>query len=100
MSEAEIITMCGYAENVNSISGESPSSTPSKKKDKGEREYTTTLKEVVVYRYPRVFHIYNVVEYGRRYVLIYIYRYIYIHGCIYVYIYVYTRTFIFIYMHG
>jgi hypothetical protein len=24
------------------------------------------LKEVVVYRYPRVFHIYNVVEYGRR----------------------------------
>ena len=24
------------------------------------------MKEVVVYRYPRVFHIYNVVEYGRR----------------------------------
>ena len=27
----------------------------------------TTLKEVVVYRYPRVFHIFNIVEYGRRY---------------------------------
>ena len=24
------------------------------------------MKEVIVYRYPRVFHIYNVVEYGRR----------------------------------
>lgn len=64
MSEAEVITMCGYAENRNSPD-ESPSSTPNKK-NKGEREYTTTLKEVVVYRYPRVFHIYNVVEYGRR----------------------------------
>jgi hypothetical protein len=30
-------------------------------------QYTNgPLKEVVVYRYPPVFHIYNVVEFGRR----------------------------------
>jgi hypothetical protein len=32
-----------------------------------EPEKPSTLKEVIIYRYPRVFHIYNIVEHGRRF---------------------------------
>jgi hypothetical protein len=56
---AEVLTMCGYSEN-------NMPTTPEKRNSKQETESSVTLKEVVVYRYPRVFHIYNVVEYGRR----------------------------------
>jgi hypothetical protein len=31
------------------------------------RDPKGTLKEIVVYRYPRVFHVYDVMEYGRRF---------------------------------
>lgn len=70
MSEAESITMCGYAENrieTSSIVPGTPPTTPRRRNSKTGSDFcTSTLKEVVVYRYPRVFHIYNVVEYGRR----------------------------------
>ena len=40
---------------------------PSKSTEKGIEETRVTLKEVICYRYPRVFHVYNVVEHGRRF---------------------------------
>ena len=61
--ESEVVTMCGYSNNIphgNDIDKQS------KRDSRLETPCTVTLKEVVVYRYPRVFHIYNVVEYGRR----------------------------------
>ena len=62
--EQEVITMCGYSENT---SGNNSAERAKGKDGKADRELSNvTLKEVVVYRYPRVFHIYNVVEYGRR----------------------------------
>lgn len=33
---------------------------------KSDPEKIPTLKEVILYRYPKVFHIFNIVEYGRR----------------------------------
>lgn len=40
---------------------------PTEKNAEGVMQYTNgSLKEIVVYRYPPVFHIYNVVEFGRR----------------------------------
>ena len=31
-----------------------------------EEVHDKTVKEIIVYRYPRIFHIFNVIEYGRR----------------------------------
>jgi hypothetical protein len=49
-SSAEVATLCGFTK----------SSSPE------DVSFVATLKEVVVYRYPRVFHIFNIVEHGRR----------------------------------
>ena len=61
--EQEVITMCGYSDN---IPRGNDNDKQSKRDSRTDSNVTVTLKEVVVYRYPRVFHIYNVVEYGRR----------------------------------
>jgi hypothetical protein len=61
IQDLEVITMCGYSENL------PPAGTEKGRRDsKQDSNPPVTLKEVVVYRYPRVFHIFNVVEYGRR----------------------------------
>ena len=40
--------------------------TKSSNNNDNNNNYIPTLKEIRVYRYPRVFHIYNILEYGRR----------------------------------
>jgi hypothetical protein len=54
VSSSEVAVLYGYQEN----GGNSESA--------GGEGSAVTLKEVVAYRYPKVFHIYNVVEHGRR----------------------------------
>ena len=60
VSKAEVVTLFGFTQNV---IDDSQMGSPQRRELPPP---TFTLKEVVVYRYPRVFHIYNVVEYGRR----------------------------------
>ena len=62
LNDSEIITLCGFSENP--YQGEGSEKT--RRESRGDVMHAVTIKEVVVYRYPRVFHIYNVVEYGRR----------------------------------
>jgi len=56
----EICTLFGYAE-----ASDDPKN--SKNFKNGTAFVATTLREVVVYRYPRVIHVFNVVEHGRRF---------------------------------
>jgi len=58
LARSEVCTLYGMAANVVEEYQGSPSKNPPPP--------TFTLKEIVIYRYPRVFHVYNVVEYGRR----------------------------------
>ena len=62
LNDSEIITLCGYSENPYQGDG----SEKTRRDSRVDAPHAETIKEVVVYRYPRVFHIYNVVEYGRR----------------------------------
>jgi hypothetical protein len=57
LHEDDQIVLYGYALKENPETG----------KDGKPLEPIKSLKEVVVYRYPRVFHVFIVVEYGRRF---------------------------------
>jgi hypothetical protein len=61
-SDPDVLELVGYcsANTIAVFNGQQPQAS-----DKAPPPYEV-MKEIVIYRYPKVFHVYNVVEYGRR----------------------------------